>query len=140
MLYFIDTNIFLRVLNRENEKNFIECSNVLKLIKEDKIKAFISNLVLTEIVFTLVSFYKFKKTDCISSLKSVVNLKGLRILNKADIFLALEFYENNNIKFVDAVIASTPLILKQKMKIVSYDKDFDKIGAIKIEPSKLLTL
>lgn len=135
MLYFVDTNIFLRVLNKEDEKNFEECSKILKLIKEDKIKTYTSNLILTEIIFTLISFYKFKKTDAVEFLKSVINLAGLKITNKADIKIAIGFYENYNIKFVDAMIASNPLILQKKMKIISYDKDFDKIGVIRIEPS-----
>lgn len=140
MLYFVDTNIFLRVLNREDEKIFKECSELLKLVKEDKIKIFTSNLVLAEIIFTLISFYKFKKIDAAESLKSVINLTGLKITNRADVKTALEFYENYNIKFVDAIIASNPLILQKKMKIISYDKDFDKLGAIRIEPSKILTI
>lgn len=138
MLYFVDTNIFLRVLNREDEKSFNECSELLRLVKENKIEIFTSNLVLSEIIFTLISFYKFKKTDATESLKSVINLTGLKITNRANIKIVLEFYENYNIKFVDAMIASNPLILQKKMKIISYDKDFDKLGAIRIEPSKLL--
>ncbi len=138
MLYFIDTNIFLRVLNKEDEKSFNECFKLLKLIKESKIKIFTSDLVLAEIAFTLISFYKFKKIDVIESLKSVVNLTGLKIINKADMKIALEFYEKYNIKFIDAVIASNSLILQKKMKIISYDNDFDKIGTVRIEPIKLL--
>lgn len=140
MLYFVDTNIFLRVLNREDEKSFNECSELLRLVKENKIEIFTSNLVLSEIIFTLISFYKFKKTDATESLKSVINLTGLKITNRANIKIVLEFYENYNIKFIDAMIASNPLILQKKMKIISYDRDFDKIGVTRIEPAKLLSL
>ena len=52
-LYFIDTNIFLRVFVKENEKAFKECLDILELVKNGKIKAFINNLVIAEVNWIL---------------------------------------------------------------------------------------
>lgn len=42
MRYFIDTNIFLRVLKEDN-KTFKDCFDFLDMIRDGKIKAFTSD-------------------------------------------------------------------------------------------------
>jgi predicted nucleic acid-binding protein len=55
-----------------------------------------------------------------------------------DVSLAIEFYKNYNIKFIDALIASNPKIFKKEITIISYDKDFDKINVLRKEPKEIL--
>lgn len=138
MQYFIDTNIFLRVLIKENEKSFNDCFNLLNLIRQKKIKAFTSSLILSEIVWTLLSFYKFSKNRIIKVLKGILNLRGLRFIDDFNSKLALDFYQSHNIKFIDALITSISKINKKAMTIVSYDRDFDKLKIIRKEPKEIL--
>lgn len=110
----------------------------MNLVRQNKIKAITSSLVLAEIDWVLESFYHFKKTEAIEGLKSILKLRGLRIIDKMDISLAIEIYEKYNIKFIDALIASNSQIYQKKVIVVSYDKDFDKIGVIRKEPKDLI--
>ena len=135
---FIDTNIFLRTLLKDEEKTFKDCLKFLIEIKKGKIRAFTSNLVLAEITWTLLKFYKFPKEKIIKGLSSILKLKNLRIVDDFDSFLALEIYERFPIKFIDALIASNPKIFKKEITIVSYDKDFDKIKVLRKEPKEVL--
>jgi len=137
--YFIDTNIFLRVLIKEKERIFQESFLVLKLIKEKKISAFTSSLVLAEVVWVLNSCYGFKKKEIIQAIKGILNLKNLQIIDKFDPYLAISFYEKYKVKFIDAFIASHYLISKKEAIIVSYDKDFDKLKLKRKEPSQIIT-
>jgi len=137
MNYFIDTNIFLRPFVNDDKKVALECLNLFNLIKAGKIEAFTSNFVLAEINWTLASFYKFPKEKVISVIKSILALRGLKIYDYVDINMAIEIYENNNIKFIDALLASNYLIFNKQAAIISYDKDFDKLKVIRIEPGKL---
>lgn len=134
MTYFIDSNIFLRTLIKEDEKTFKECYQFLNLIQSKKIKAFTSSLILAEISWVLGGFYKFKKLEVVNALQSIINLRGLKITDKMDPRAAIEIFQRFNIKFVDALIASTPKIFRKEMIIVSYDRDFDKLGVIRKKP------
>lgn len=138
-LYFVDTNIFLRVLAKEDKKTFKECFQILKAIKEGKIRAFTASLILAEINWVLGGFYNFPKGEITAALKSVLNLKGLKIIDKYNFYSAISLYDNFSIKFIDALIASHCLVYGKKAAIISYDKDFDKIGAvIRKEPNEIL--
>lgn len=137
MFYFIDTNIFLRVLVKENEEVFKDCQKFLDLIRQNKIKAFTSTIILSEIDWVLESFYKFPKEKVIEGLSSISKLKNLKITDNFDSNLAIEIYEKSPVKFIDALIASNPAIFNKEVAVVSYDRDFDKIGVKRIEPSKI---
>lgn len=138
MIYFIDTNIFLRVLVKENEEVFKDCQEFLNLLKQNKIKAFTSTIVLSEIEWVLESFYKFPKEKVVMGLSSILKLKNLKIIDKFNLFLAIEIYEKFPIKFIDALIASNPKIFKKEITIISYDKDFDKLDVKRKEPKSII--
>ncbi|MBU4299455.1 PIN domain-containing protein [Patescibacteria group bacterium] len=138
-LYFIDTNIFLRVLVEEDKKTFKECFQILKAIKEGKIRAFTASLILAEANWVLGGFYNFPKSEITVALKSILSLKGLKIVDKYNFYSAISLYDNFSIKFIDALIASHHLIHDKKSIIISYDKDFDKIGEVtRKEPNEIL--
>jgi len=138
MVYFIDTNIFIRVLVKDDEKLFQDCKKLLSLVREGKIKAFTSTLVLTEVDWVLEGYYQFEKEKAIKGLKGILKLKNLKFVDKFDFLLAIEIYEKYPIKFIDALIASNPQIFKKEAIVVSYDKDFDKIGVKRMEPGKIV--
>lgn len=135
--YFVDTNIFLRTLVSENKKAFGESRKFLEAIKRNKIEAVTSNIVLTEMVWTLLSYYKFPKKDIVSAVKSVLNLSGLEITDGYNAVQALEFYEDKSVKFIDCLISSIPEIQNKQRVVVSYDKDFDKLGILRKEPGEI---
>lgn len=138
MEYFIDSNVFLRILVKEDERTFRECYQFLKLVDNRRLKAITSSLVLSEIDWVLEGFYKFKKREVIKCLESILKLKGLKIIDKIEAILAVELYKKYNIKFIDALISSNPQIYQKKVIVVSYDKDFDKIGVKRKEPKEII--
>jgi len=71
-------------------------------------------------------------------LYSISRLKNLRIIDKFNANLAIEIYKKLPIKFIDALIASNPRILKKEVMIISYDKDFDKLNVIRKEPKEVI--
>lgn len=138
MIYFIDTNIFLRALYKENAQTFLECTNFLKAVKENKIDACTGTLVLTEIVYTLRSYYQLDKEIIIKGLQSIVHLGSLKIVDEYDHRLALQFFGKYSIKYIDALIASHETIVSQKMTIVSYDRDFHKLPVLWKKPHEVV--
>lgn len=137
MKYLIDTNIFLRILTKDNEKSFDECVKLVQAIKVGKIKALTTTMVVAEVVWTLESFYKFDKSDVVRVVRDLITINGLIIVDGYGVMRSLDLYDTNNIKFVDCLLASIPEIQKKEWAIISYDKDFDRLKIIRKEPGKI---
>lgn len=138
--YFLDTNIFLRTLIREDEISFQECCRLLKAVKLNRIKAITANIVLAEIVWTLSSYYHFPKKEVVRAAKSIANLRGLKIIDDYDLSVALGIFESKNVRYIDCLIASIRKIQAKNWIIISYDQDFDKLNVLKKEPKEVLAL
>lgn len=138
MTYFIDANVFLRVLVGDNKQQFIDCVKLIKAIKENKIEANTSTLVLAEVAWTLGSYYEFKKEKVVRGIRSIVNLRGIKIVDDYNNLLALEHYEKYSVKYIDTLIASNQDIQSKQNTIVSYDRDFDSLSVIRKEPREVL--
>lgn len=138
MRYFIDTNIFIRVLHKEKEKLFSESISLLKSIKENQIEAFTGTVVLTEVAWTLSSFYNIGKSKITEGLEGIINLNGLKIIDNYNHPIALRLFGRYSIKYIDALIASNDEIVNKKACVISYDRDFDKLGVLRKEPNRVL--
>ncbi len=135
--YLIDTNIFLRFLVRDDEKSAEDCRRFLQLVRLGKIKAFTTTINIIEMGWTLNSYYKLNKAQVLKALRGVINLRGLEIRDGYDLRSALSLWEQENIKFVDAIISSLD---GKDAKVVSYDKDFDRTKMQRVEPHDVLSL
>ena len=122
MASFIDANLILRYLLNDPEAESIE---QLFQKREDLI---LSSIVIAEVVWTLTSFYHWKKDQIIPPLLSLIRLPFIKV-DKNLILNALEIYHQHNIDYIDAYLVA--LMSKRKVKtLYSYDKDFDKIKQI----------
>ena len=133
MIYFIDSNIFLRVLIQENVQSFQICSNILAQIESKEIKAVTSDLVLAEIVWVLTSYYNRPRSEIVKSIELINNM-GMKTANAFDRSIAIRLYGKYSVKYIDALIASIDCIFKKECIVISYDKDFDKLGVRRQEP------
>lgn len=59
--YFLDSNIFLRPIVKDDPEKVRDCERLFEKIERGAIKAFTSNLVLAEILWVGIGFYKIKK-------------------------------------------------------------------------------
>lgn len=138
MLYIIDTNVFLRVLVKEDEASLTAGLRLLETIKQKKCTAYIPGIVLSEIVWTLHSYYEFPKPQVVQALESILNLRGITLVDDYNYPLALDLYQQHSVKYVDACIASLSVVQDKRAAIVSYDHDFDKLGIERREPDALM--
>ncbi|PIS38820.1 MAG: hypothetical protein COT34_01700 [Candidatus Nealsonbacteria bacterium CG08_land_8_20_14_0_20_43_11] len=136
--YFIDSNVFLRPIVKDDQKKLSDCEKFFKQIEKFGPISFISDAVLAEIAWVLRSFYKLERETIAGSLVRIINIKNIRILNGFKAREAIDLYQKHSIKFVDALIASHPKIQSKKMVVISYDKDFDKLGVKRQTPGEVL--
>ncbi len=136
--YFVDTNIFLRPIVKDDSQKVTACENLFKFISEGKIKAFTSHLVLAELVWTSQKSYRIPKEEISGVLQGILSIKNLKIRETFNAATAINYYIHSTVKFIDALIASDASIQKGIAKVISYDKDFDKMKIPRVEPHQLI--
>jgi len=137
MKYFIDSNIFLRYLLQDNKKMYQECLHFFNCSKKSGKNIYTSSIIFTEVYWVLLKVYCLPKKEIILFLQSVLSFKTLRFTEFFNLSLALNLLSKHNVKFIDCLISAHSDIQKGIMALVSYDRDFDKLGIKRLEPSDL---
>ncbi len=129
---FVDTNIFLRYLIKDDPSKYDRCREIFKKAVEGKVALATSSIVIAELIWTLSSYYKVTKADVIEKISIIVGTENLYIHEKDTIVDSLVLYGRKNIDYIDAYNA---VFMKYHgfSDIYSYDEDFDLIGDIKRE-------
>lgn len=133
---FLDTNIFLRFFTEKESRQGRECRQLFLLMEKNKLKGVICAVVLLEIYFTLKSFYRYATHACAKRLERILELRNLKIDDRFDYAKALELIMKKGVKFNDCLIASLKFFETGGV-IISYDRDFDKLGLRRAEPKEL---
>ena len=132
MKMFVDTNIFLRYLTKDDPSKYEKCKDLFKKAIEGKITLATSGMVIAELIWTLLSYYKVPKADVIEMVSIIVGTENLFIPEVDIIADALVLYSRKNIDYIDAYNA---VYMKHYDydEIYSYDRDFDSVEGIKRE-------
>ena len=91
--------------------------------------------MLAETNWTLRSYYGLSREETAEAVSGIINLKNLRILDDFDAGYALELYRSHGAKFIDCMISSIHGIKTGRIHVISYDRDFDKLGVKRVEPA-----
>ena len=121
---FVDTNIFLRYLTKDDPSKYEKCKEMFKKAMKGEIAITTSGMVIAELVWTLLSYYKVPKAEVVEKVTVIVGTKNLSIPDRHIVADALVLYARKNIDFIDAYNA---MFMKYHglRKIYSYDEDFD---------------
>lgn len=137
--YFIDTTIFLQALVAEDKKKAAECRKLLKYIRDyDEIDAWTSSLVIAETEWICQKVYQLDRRTIDDVVRSILSLRNLKILQRIDLRYALDMYDRFRMKFLEALIASNASLVGEHPLIISYDRDFDKIGIPRVTPKEVI--
>ncbi|MBI3342787.1 PIN domain-containing protein [Candidatus Gottesmanbacteria bacterium] len=136
--YLVDSNIFLRIIVRDDQKTWQDCIDAISAIEQNHMEAYIPTVVAAEIQYVLKSFYGFEKSSLVKALAAVVGTKHLETVDDLSFSVAVKFFEDYNVKFVDCLLASSRRVQDGNASILSYDRDFDKLGVRRMEPRDLL--
>ena len=136
MTRFLDTNILLQHLAREDEQKAIGCRELLLRLERGEEVAAASDIVIFEAVYILQSprHYGLSRSRIRELLEPIIALRGLRLPRKSLYTKAFDFYCNSSISFADAFNAAY-MENRGITKVYSYDSDFDRIeGITRVEP------
>ena len=121
---FVDTNIFLRYLTKDDPSRYEKCREMFKKAMKGDIAITTSGMVIAELVWTLLSYYKVPKAEVIEKVTVIVGTKNLSIPDKHIVADALVLYARKNMDFIDAYNAVF-MRYHGLREIYSYDEDFE---------------
>ena len=123
---FVDTNVFLRYLTKDDLSKYERCREMFKRALEGEITISTSGMVIAELIWTLLSYYKVPKAEVIEKVSVILGTENLFIPDKDVLADAVVLYAWKNIDFIDACNA---VFMKKHglREIYSYDEDFEMI-------------
>ncbi len=124
--YLIDTNVILRYLLNDHPEQSQKAKSFMMHVYEDKVKAEIPDVVITECVYVMQKLYHIPRKEIGASLKKMLAFQDIKNINRSQILNALIKYEESNIDIPDCILAaySSP-----KKIVISFDKDMEKLKA-----------
>ena len=127
---FLDTNVWVRYLIKDEPKQFVTVKNLLALVEEGKYQPYISSIVLLELSYVLKSVYSFAFSEIVDALESVVAVREITIIEATNSALALAFFKTHKIKFTDCLLASQ---IRKDIILVTFDEELRKIKKLTIK-------
>jgi predicted nucleic acid-binding protein len=134
---FLDTNILLRYLTKDDETKASACFELLRRVERGEEVVVTSDLVIAEVVFNLQSprQYGVSRDDIRRLVEPIIGLRGLRLPRKALFARAFDLYCDSRVDFADAYNVAY-MESRRVNEVYSYDTDFDRIeGISRFEPS-----
>ena len=123
---FVDTNVFLRYLTKDDSSKYERCRELFKRVLEGETAISTSGMVIAELIWTLLSYYRVPKAEVIEKVSVILGTENLFVPDKDVLADALVLYARRNIDFIDAYNA---VFMKYQglREIYSYDEDFETI-------------
>jgi predicted nucleic acid-binding protein len=134
---FVDTNIFLRYLTRDDPVKAEACKELLKRIDRGEEDAFTIEAAIVEVMFVLLSprNYNMAREEVASRVTALLSIRNLEIAARAELLRACDLFARYpRLDLADA-LAVAYMERASVSEVVSYDRDFDMIpGIVRIEP------
>ncbi|MFQ5800110.1 MAG: PIN domain-containing protein [Candidatus Hydrothermarchaeales archaeon] len=130
MEVFLDSNIFLRAILRDDKKKAAHCLKLFEKVDRGEVGAATSTLVLNEILWVLEG-YKVERKEIAERLDAIAR-SNLEILGTKDSSIVLEslaYYRDLEVDFIDALNACIARENEIQM-IVTYDSHFEKLDFV----------
>lgn len=135
---FLDTNVILRYLTRDDEAKAEACYQLFQRVRLGEEELFTCEAVVTEVAYVLSSPrapYRLSHHEVRARLLPILTLRGLRLPQKRVYLRALDLYASAPFLDFEDALAVAHMEHRGLTEIVSYDRDFDRVtGLQRIEP------
>ena len=126
----IDTNVILRFLLNDVAEQAEKAKRLFEDIETGVEKVYLTDLVISECIWVLEKFYKVPRKEIKDSLKPIITFQGVNTQSsKSKLLEALDLWEEREVDWTDALL--TVCCLREGREIISFDKDFDKLGVVR---------
>ncbi len=135
-MQFIDTNVFLRFLTKDDPVKAARCRELLKNATEGDLKLYTTDLVVAELIWVLRSpkTYNLSPSEIFEIIIPLLTIKNLYFPCKNVFLDIMELFKTENIDFIDAY--NSVIMRGRKIDTVySYGKHFDQLpDVVRQEP------
>lgn len=135
-MQFIDANIFLRHLTRDDPDKAAACLALFQKARRREVLLTTSEAVIAEVVYVLSSraVYNLPRDQIRARLYPLLSLPGLKLPHRKTYLRALDLYASYPLDFEDALIVAH--MERQGMaELISYNRGFDQVvGIRRLEP------
>lgn len=123
--FIVDTNIFLRFLLKDDDKLYQQAKKYFLQAKKGKISLILLPQVLFEIDYVLRGVYSLSRKECAEILSTLIKSPDLEVIERKTLIKVIEKYKKLNVDLFDIYLRE--IAKQQKAKILSLDRDFEKI-------------
>lgn len=130
----IDANIILRFVTADHPEMSPRCRELFARVQSGTEIVFLPEAALSDVVWTLRSFYRWPVDRIGRFIGDLLALDGLRMSRKELAWEALNLFMEGRFDFSDAFIVAE-MRAAGLNDLYSYDQDFDRIeGITRLEP------
>ena len=137
-MIFLDTNVILRYLTRDDEAKAEACYRLFKRVQLGEEELFTCEAIVTEVVYVLSSHraaYRLSNEEIKARLVPILTLRGLKLPQKRVYLEALDLYASSPFLDFEDALAAAHMRRQGVTRIMSYDRDFDRVpGLRRVEP------
>ncbi len=131
MSAFVDTNILIRHLTGDPPEQARRATAYLRA--EDDL--YLTDLVVAETVYVLESFYEVPRRRVAESIRSLLALRSVTVVDQGLLLRAVEVYETARLDFAEAYLVacaeSTGI-----SRVASFDRTIDRLTTVtRVEPA-----
>jgi len=132
--YLVDTNVLLRFLSGQPAKQAEAAKRLFEDAASGTVSLDVSPVIVAEVLYTLVSFYKVDRVDAAVKLAAILRRRGVKVREADQVFGALDRLQTTNVGFADAFLAASGA--QEGIPVASFDRDFEKFKDVtRFEPS-----
>ena len=131
---FVDTNVFLRFLVRDDLEKSARSGELLVRADRGAITLMTSEAVVLEAVQVLSRLYRMERSMIATVLQSLLENRGLRVDHKSTLIDAFDLYQMTNLDYTDCLGAEYARRTSEGV-VYSYDRGLDRVPGIRrLEP------
>jgi len=122
----VDTNVVIRLLVDDHPQLSSKAKELFNSAQNGNTTIYIDEVIVAEIIWLMLSFYKKEKQVIISLLEKLLSQKWIVNPRKEILQKALAFYASHNVSFVDCW--AMMIAKNKKYAFVTFDKTLDKLA------------
>lgn len=124
-IIIVDTNVILRLILADDPKLSLRSKEIFDQAETGKVRIYIDEVVVAEVVWVLSSFYRQPKQDIVRPLKDMISQNWIVNPGKKLILAALNLFSETNLSYIDAWMLSVSK--QRKIELKTFDQKLDKM-------------
>ena len=129
---FVDTNVLLRLLLRDEEGQHVAAVKLLREARQRGVALHLLPVALLEVVWVLEKVYRYPRSRVREIVEAVLNTPELKVEKEAVFRKAVAAYEERAIKFADALMAHWGMEAGLGTVYTFDVKDFGRIAGLEV--------